>query len=525
MRELRVWSLRSVLLAVMVVARLAGADRGVALESSPRYYFTDNLGATQTSPGITPVEQALLELIGSAQTSIDAAIYDFNRASIRDALLDARQRGVAVRVVADDEARASSNSKATYDALAAVGIPIVTDGAAAGSVHDEGAHGVAQSPPAPDAEMTSGLMHDKYLIVDGLRVWSGSVNLSDTDLTLNHNHALVIEGAAAAARYSEDFTQMFGGAFGTDKVASITTTVTISGVSASVYFSPQDDPMSAVIDLVDGAQESIDFAIFYFTHDGLRDALLNAHSRGVAVRGLWDALGAGDANADDEALCAGGVPIQIENTSGKMHHKLMIVDADGAKPAVVTGSLNWTAAGGSINNENTVILRDAVAGQTFAAEFDKMWVGAGGAPCNPEAGTTRVLLPVAARQSGPPPKGSAGVRLHTIVYDPPGVDAEGEYAALINEGAASQSMAGWGIADVAGNRYTFPDFALASGAMVRIWVRSGVNTASDLYWGVGRAVWNNDGDTATLRDQGGTVIDTCSYTGGEGSALCASTQY
>lgn len=41
-------------------------------------------------------------------------------------------------------------------------------------------------------------------------------------------------------------------------------------------------------------------------------------------------------------------PIKIEDTAGKMHPKLMIVDAEGSDPTVVTDSLNWTAAVRSI---------------------------------------------------------------------------------------------------------------------------------------------------------------------------------
>ena len=53
-----------------------------------------------------------------------------------------------------------------------------------------------------------------------------------------------------------------------------------------------------------------------------------------------------------------------------------------------------------------------------------------------------------------------------------------------------------------------------------VWVKAGADTASDLYSGRGSAVWNNDGDTATVRDGGGAVVDTCSYVGGGVEAGC-----
>ena len=42
---------------------------------------------------------ALAEAIGNADVSVDAAIHDLNLWSIRDALLDAERKGVAVRLV------------------------------------------------------------------------------------------------------------------------------------------------------------------------------------------------------------------------------------------------------------------------------------------------------------------------------------------------------------------------------------------------------------------------------------------
>ena len=82
----------------------------------------------------------------------------------------------------------------------------------------------------------------------------------------------------------------------------------------------------------------------------------------MRIRGIFDELGAANASSDDEALCAAGVPVRVEQTAGKMHNKLMVLDAGGADPRVVTGSLNWTAAGDERNSENIVILHDARGG-------------------------------------------------------------------------------------------------------------------------------------------------------------------
>jgi len=53
---------------------------------------------------------------------------------------------------------------------------------------------------------------------------------------------------------------------------------------------------------------------------------------------------------------------------------------------------------------------------------------------------------------------------------------------------------------------------LAPGATVTIYTGSGDNSESALYWGfVGKAIWNNDGDVATIYDQEGQVVARYSY--------------
>ncbi len=541
---------RALVVAAVVCAALAVLGTGFLSARGQvvpiAAYFTDNVAATVVTTTETTLEKALLDRIESATTSIDLAIYDFSRASVRDALLAAHGRGVAVRVVGDNSARGSASSRANFDALEAAGIPVVVDGIVPTTTVELAIIPDALYEEMPDAVLQSLIMHNKYFIIDRRWVWSGSVNMSDSDMTLNHNNALDIDSPALAALYQGDFDQMFAGAFGTDKVAVVTHTVDISGTTAHVYFAPQDDPIEQVIAAVNGAQQSIDFAIFTFTDDDLADALIAAQARGVRVRGLWDSLAAGNRAADDERMCAAGLAIKIENTRGLMHNKIVVIDAQGDAPQVVTGSLNWTAGGNDGNNENTLVITSPLLTQQYAVEFQRLWAAINVIPCNalrlpiifneaapptptplPDLPTpTATLVPTATVTPTPTPTPTgtvvSGVHMSRIVYNPPGDDTQGEFVEVVNDGGDAATLTAWTLSDAAANTnvYTFPAFTLAPGSAVKVWVKAGVDGPADLYWGRGSPVWNNDGDGATLKDGASAVVAECVYVGDTGEALC-----
>lgn len=467
---------------------------------SPLLFFTNNIAATTASPTPTEMEEALLGLIHDATTSIDTAIYDFNRDSIRDALLAAHARGVSVRVVTDDEVRHETASYVPYyKELEEAGIPIFDD----------------QRPGS--------IMHNKFFIVDGRYVWTGSTNVSDNGFTLNHNNALLLDSLTLAALYQEEFEQMFvEGNFSNAKQPGEIGMTDYYGIPMELYFSPRDNALAEIVAEVQSATESITFAIFYLTADALRDALIERAQAGIEVRGVWDLLGASNPFSDDESLCAAGIPIKVETFAGKMHNKFMVIDAYGANPRVVTGSMNWSASGNERNDENSLIIHDLAVSQAYRGEFDALYAAL---PPETECETggpvyqyiTQFPIVLAETALAPP---TAEVHLVSITYNPPGDDVGGEHVVIENRGSAPQTMTGWTLIDEAGWTYTFPVFNLEPGTRVAFWVKSGVDTDTDLYWGRNAPVWNNNGDTAMLADTAGQEIDVCNYEGGGEMALC-----
>lgn len=122
-----------------------------------------------------------------------------------------------------------------------------------------------------------------------------------------------------------------------------------------------------------------------------------------------------------------------------------------------------------------------------------------GTPCAAGA-PGQYYLPLLSLPGGSTPPSPAAVRILEVLADPPGDDVLGEYVLVRNEGGTAADLTNWTLRDQAGATYVFPAFSLVAGSEVRIWVGSGSDDTANLYWGRASAVWNNNGDTAILRD-------------------------
>ena len=117
------------------------------------------------------------------------------------------------------------------------------------------------------------------------------------------------------------------------------------------------------------------------------------------------------------------------------------------------------------------------------------------------------------------PAEAAPTLLITKVYvNTPGKDrpatntkVNAEYTNIKNYGSTPRNLTGWTLRDKAGHVYTFPEFVLAPGKIVTVKNGTGKDTSRYLHWGNGYYIWNNTGDTATLRGKTGTLVDTCTW--------------
>lgn len=123
----------------------------------------------------------LVKVISDSNNYVYVAIYSFTHDAIAQALLDANARGVDVRVVIEKNDSGSEYSK--YRILKNAGLDARLDG-----------------NPA--------LMHDKFMVVDGKVVATGSFNYTKNADERNNENLLLVKSESLAAKYLEEFMKI-----------------------------------------------------------------------------------------------------------------------------------------------------------------------------------------------------------------------------------------------------------------------------------------------------------------------------
>ena len=170
----KIWS---ALLTAVLAAGLAACDSG-----QPRSAAQAVRMDVAFSPRGGSLE-LVLSGINSARESILVAAYSFTSKPLSLALLEAWKRGVKVRVVADEKSNSGRYTAATF--LANQGIPVRLN-----------AH--------------YAIMHNKFMVIDGKHVETGSFNYSAAAADKNAENVLVLWDAPnLAARYAAQWQRLW----------------------------------------------------------------------------------------------------------------------------------------------------------------------------------------------------------------------------------------------------------------------------------------------------------------------------
>lgn len=152
--------------------------------------FTVPVGCAVQPPVVAPSQQIevafspeagsealVVKVIASARNSIRLAGYSFTAPAVVRSLIEAKRRGIDVKVLVDDKGNRGQSSLAAMNLIAGADIPI-------------------------RVISTYAIHHNKYIVVDGRHTETGSFNYSQAAAKSNSENVLVLwNNPSVASRY------------------------------------------------------------------------------------------------------------------------------------------------------------------------------------------------------------------------------------------------------------------------------------------------------------------------------------
>jgi phosphatidylserine/phosphatidylglycerophosphate/cardiolipin synthase-like enzyme len=273
-------------------------------------------------------ETIVNNFMNTAEESLHCALHDLNLDSMRT-ILEQKAKTIDVKLIMDD-------------------------------------HYIHKSPNIPTVKDKSWkLMHNKFCIIDGEKVWTGSMNPTTRGTSMNNNNLLLIESTAIASIYEEEFIELYN----QDK-NTLTTMhrVMLDDTDISIYFCPEDNCADKIIKELRKAQHTIRFMTFSFTHAGIANTLLLQMENGVIVEGIYE-KSQNSKYSTFPVLAYQGASVKTDSNKYNMHNKVFIIDDH----TVITGSMNPTKNGDERNDENVLIIHNKEIAGEFIEEFEKLF--------------------------------------------------------------------------------------------------------------------------------------------------------
>ncbi len=318
----------------------------IAFNNAYKMLFTDNELIGRKDP--KNPDKKLFALIDSAKSTIDAAFYDIDNQEAADAFIRAKKRGVKVRIVTDtdnmkDEVDPTLPRKQIAD-MKNAGIEVKED-------------------------KRSGIMHQKFVVVDGKKCLSGSMNLTTTSLYQHNNNVLVIDSPEMSTNFTEEFNRMFEkGEFGPNPRTVSFPQLTVGDATMRIFFSPKGGAMKAVMEELQKAQKSIKFMTFSLTGNSLKDLLIAKKTSGVNVEGVMDECLSRGKYSLIRPFQAAKMYVLRDGNQALLHHKVFIIDEE----TVITGSSNYSDSAENSNNENTLIIKSKTIASQYLKEYSRV---------------------------------------------------------------------------------------------------------------------------------------------------------
>ncbi len=348
------------------------------------------------------LEEALIAFIGQAVDSsfaIHAAVYEFQKPKLLEALTRAAGRGVDVKVAYHARQKIAKGEPDPKDKTAARNRDAIS------------AMGINFAKPR-DADPQDAIMHNKFVVLlkkgahdamEPIGVWTGSTNWTDGAIygQLNLGHANY--DARIATAYDRYFALLFGNEQAADmkkKVQSLTPVPkTRDDIPHGVtpIFSPQSklDMIDLYAELCRSGKIVMVSAPFVLhpkilaTFDNTpQDTLRFLMADKSSALGKAGAVQLLEHDAGNQVSVATTLSSALHDFQGRLleheesfhhagvhiHSKIIAIDPFGQDPILVTGSANFSNNSTVTNDENSLIIRgDTAIMDIYITEFMRMF--------------------------------------------------------------------------------------------------------------------------------------------------------
>ncbi|MEM9273962.1 MAG: phospholipase D-like domain-containing protein [Cyanobacteria bacterium P01_F01_bin.143] len=378
------------------------------------------------------LETVIIEAINNANISIDLAVQELQLPEIAHALVKRHRSGIRVRVILENQYSRSlsdlsrqeirtftSRERDRYNQYLTL-IDINQDETLSQQeINSQDALVILKNAGIPliddtaDGSKGSGLMHHKFMVIDGKIMVTGSANFtlsgihgdySNLETRGNVNNLLKITNSQVASLFTEEFNYMWGDGeggsddsqFGLDKIWRSPKTITWDNTTVTIQFSPtskSQDWSNSTNGLIGKtlreANSTIDLALFVFSEQQIANILEKKYQSGVNIRALidkdfafryysegLDMLGVAlpnkckyekDNNPWSKSI--NEVGIAGLTRGDKLHHKFGIVDNN----TIITGSQNWSNTANINNDEVVLIIKNSTVAAHFQQEFNRLY--------------------------------------------------------------------------------------------------------------------------------------------------------
>jgi len=379
-------------------------------DSHIKYYFNRGVDTT-VATGVNAVclnnciADTLAAYLNRARYSLDICVYDFDTTlsyniSIRDSICapkvaaaidSAYRRGVKVRYIYE-----ASNSNTGRYWL------------------DTGIHTLG-SPQGPNYT----IMHNKFVVIDAASpnpadpiVWTGCMNWYYEQFNWDYNNVVILQDSALAYAYTAEFNMMWGDTgiapntalskFGQYKTDLGLHNFTIDGKQVELYFSPSDGTDSHIQSTISSADKDLYFGMYTFTEHTDADLIVSKKNAGLTVYGIEDSYSGSYYPAGQFSTYLGAANFEEypESADTLFHNKYLVVDPSDtcSDPMVLTGSHNWSSSANTKNDENTLVIHDAVAANLYLQYFKRTFNMLGGSMVLPAYNCLPSAVPAIALQ-------------------------------------------------------------------------------------------------------------------------------